>query len=106
MTTMKVSGRYVLVDKTPMPCEDLDTWAKWFESAERRVGLTEVGKRSVSTVFLGLDHSFGDGPPKLFETMIFDEQGKEIWCQRASTWDEAEACHRRAIIWATNVSAA
>ena len=26
---------------------------------------------TVSTVFLGLDHSFGDGPPLLFETMIF-----------------------------------
>jgi hypothetical protein len=25
----------------------------------------------VSTVWLGLDHSFGSGPPVIFETMVF-----------------------------------
>lgn len=26
---------------------------------------------NVSTVFLAIDHAFGDGPPVLYETMIF-----------------------------------
>lgn len=32
---------------------------------------TEIGDYIVSTVDLGLDHSFGDGPPLYYETMIF-----------------------------------
>lgn len=61
-----------------------------------RVGLTEVGGgRSISTVFLGLDHRFfGDGPPLLFETMMFP--GCEM-IGRCSTWDEAEEMHERAV---------
>jgi hypothetical protein len=32
----------------------------------------EDGNIGISTVFLGLDHRhFGDGPPLLFETMVF-----------------------------------
>jgi hypothetical protein len=62
----------------PEPCPDLLKWGLWFESAERRVcadldeGNEQDGTRVyVSTVFLGLDHSFGDGPPVLWETMVF-----------------------------------
>ncbi len=47
----------------------------------------------ISTVFLAIDHSFGDGPPLLFETMVFGgelDQSQE----RYSTWDEAEAGHK------------
>ena len=46
----------------------------------------------VSTVFLGLDHQHFDGPPLLFETMVFvGEHGDEM--ERYSTWDEAVAGH-------------
>lgn len=27
----------------------------------------------VSSVYLGIDHAFGDGPPLLFETLVFAE---------------------------------
>jgi len=46
----------------------------------------------ISTVFLGIDHSFGRGAPVLFETMTFapgDAEGQ--W--RYRTWQEAEAGH-------------
>jgi hypothetical protein len=39
----------------------------------KRVALTKVGQYNISTVWLGLDHSFGHGPPLIFETMIFWE---------------------------------
>lgn len=61
-----------------------------------RVAWTEVydGCR-VSTVFLALDHRFsGDGPPIVFETMVFGgpfDQEQERYC----TWVEAEAGHAR-----------
>ena len=76
---------------------------KAFESA-RRVGLTNIRKVRVSTVFLGIDHQFGDGPPLLFETMVFpkNENAKMgLWHdldqERYSTWDEAEAGHARMV---------
>lgn len=37
----------------------------------RRVAQDYVGEIHVSTVFLPINHSWGDGPPILFETMVF-----------------------------------
>ena len=54
----------------------------------------------VSTVDLGLDHSFGFGEPLYYETMIFDEncnlKGSEFdWFQkRYSTEEEARIGHK------------
>ena len=48
----------------------------------------------VSTVFLGLDHSFGGPRPILFETMAFVDN-KDVGCERYSTWAEAKAGHQR-----------
>lgn len=90
-----MSDKYILDGKTPVPA-DLMTWAKWFETADRRVDATTIGRYRVSTVFLGLDHQYGEGPPLIFETMVFADGGSdECWCDRCSTWDEAEAMHQR-----------
>jgi len=67
-----MSDKYVLNDAgEPEMVENLIEWAKAFEKQNRSVAHTETDNGSVSTVFLGLDHSYGDGPPLLFETMIF-----------------------------------
>ena len=50
--------------------------------------------RHVSTVWLGLDHGFGNGPPLIFETMVFPEA--EI-CERYSTEVEAREGHARLV---------
>ncbi len=77
------TDRYILdADGEPQPCEDLLTWARWYETADRRVaqdmdeGVPDdadpVTRIRVSTVFLALDHSFGFGAsPVLWETMVF-----------------------------------
>jgi|SRR3954469_11582606 hypothetical protein len=68
------------------------------ESADqRRVAADEIGDARVSTVFLGLDHGYGDGPPLIFETMIFGGQ-HDAYQERYSTWQEAEAGHKRAVV--------
>jgi hypothetical protein len=67
-----VNGRYILdASGQPQECEDLFEWALWLETAERHIHDAKVGDSRVSTVFRGLDHSFGMGPPLLFETMVF-----------------------------------
>jgi hypothetical protein len=80
---------------------DLLKWAQWFETTKNRIVKQEHhGPYFVSTVFLGLDHSFalsGDPaqPPILFETMVFDDSNgrTEVDQQRCSTWDEAVVQH-------------
>lgn len=55
---------------------------------------TLPGGARVSTVWLGLDHQFGDGPPLIFETMVFPaESSMDLDCERYSTEEEAKAGH-------------
>lgn len=63
---------------------------------------TQVGKYVVSTVDLGIDHSFGIGKPLYYETMIFEKNGNEIdfsgiYQERYSTEEEAREGHKKAI---------
>jgi hypothetical protein len=54
-------------------------WAALFEDTKSRfVGNTTTiyGER-LSTIWLGLDHSFGQGPPLIYETMLFAPSDRE-----------------------------
>ena len=95
-------NHYILVGKEPVLEPDLIKWGHWFGNnpvENRRVAHTRLASCSVSTVFLGLDHRFGgDGPPLLFETMVFLCEGEvseyaDYVEKRYSTWAEAEAGH-------------
>lgn len=69
----------------------------------RRVAYTQLVNATISTVFLALDHSFGeDGPPILFETMVFGGELDQEQ-ERYSTWAEAEQGHER---WVQKVKVA
>lgn len=88
-----MTGNYKLDGHTPVRVEDTIEWAKWFEKAERKVAHDTVNGVEVSTVFLGIDHSFGRaGPPVLFETMVFGGELNEEQ-ERYRTWDEAVRGH-------------
>jgi hypothetical protein len=85
---------YILVNTRPITVGYIE-WTIWFQAANRRVAETEVGCRTVSTVFLGLDHQYTKGgPPLLFETIVFPEC--DI-CERYSTWNDAEQGHDRLV---------
>lgn len=87
---------YILRDKVPVPAPLLE-WGRWFEETSNRiVARDELNGVFVSTVFLGVDHQFWhDGPPLLFETMIFggEHDGYQV---RTCTWHEAEEAHTEA----------
>ena len=76
--------KYILDGKNPVPCDDIHEWGKWYETANRHVEKTNIGEAAVSTVFLGLDHNWGEGDPLLFETMVFGGKHDE-YCERYST---------------------
>lgn len=106
---------YVLDEGSHVPRKaTLGEWAVWLEVQRGKPygGLRRVRRDTlpdgtwVSTVFLGLDHGFDpDGPPILFETMIFDSEdatSSDIDYQdRCSTWDEALKMHEHALHVAT-----
>lgn len=81
---------YYDLDGNPI---DMETWATRFEDVDgRRIGLDERGDVRISTVWLGLDHQWGDGPPLIFETMVFGgEHDGEM--RRYSTREQAERGH-------------
>lgn len=101
---MNANGRYIL-DKRGRPIRepDLTKWATWFEKSgkSRCVGCTHIGDATVSTVFLGLDHSFGGGGlPVLWETIIFGEKASNYSVYRrycSGTWKDAEAMHKETV---------
>ncbi len=103
-----INGRHFILNGREIVPATLMQWGKWLETNmnDRIIKQEDVGDCWVSTVFLGLNHSWDpDGPPILFETMVF-ETGKDgkrdmsgIFQDRCSTYDEAEAMHAKAVAW-------
>ncbi len=94
-----------LVNRTPLPVDDPVEWAEEMAKRRRtalrtgvdlwRVDETIIGQARVSTVFIGLDHRFsGEGPPVLFETMIFGGKLDEFQ-NRCCTWRKPRRCTQR-----------
>ena len=93
-----MSDKYILVNGVPTPEPDLLKWGRWFETAdaERIVAKTTVGDTRVSTIFLGLDHRWGSGPPVLWETMIFGGS-HDGWQERYTSQEEAIRRHNEIV---------
>ena len=88
-------NNFILVGRVPVAEPDILAWSSWFEKADGRVARDVIGDVEVSTVFLGIDHSWDDEGHLLFETMIFGGKYDEDQ-DRCATWEEAEAMHARA----------
>ena len=90
-----LKGCYILVNRRPVFEPDTSKWAKWFgKGSNRRVARDIVGKKTISTVFLGMDYNFtGKKKPLLFETMVFGQD--EEYMERYSTWQEAKEGHKK-----------
>lgn len=96
---MTDGSRYFDRQGRPIPAEE---WIRLSsDPAYRRVALTSGYCRRISTVWLGLNHQWGDGPPLIFETMLFRESPSgdnllnDIDCDRYSTEAEAVAGHEK-----------
>lgn len=90
-----IHGYWILdADKRPVRASLIE-WGEFFQTHDRIVAKTLVGNANISTVFLGIDHNWGDGPPLLFETMIFGGVHDDYQV-RSSTWRQAEYEHEKA----------
>lgn len=78
----------------------LNEWAEMFETTDRSVARDVVLDCVVSTVWMGLDHSFGDTDagalPLVYETMVFGGRCSET-CERYTSEADALAGHARMI---------
>ena len=86
----------LMEDHTTRVTTNVVEWAQWFEKADRVVAQVEQDGFFISTVFIGINHNWGEGPPHIFETMVFYGPGADtetIDMLRASTWDDAVAQH-------------
>lgn len=72
----------------------LRQWCYLVESRERIIAQDHVGDYFLSTVWIGLDHSWGEGPPIIFETMLFKGAEGDMECWRYESWEQAVAGHR------------
>ena len=108
--TYDVTGHgYYTLDKkgNPADCNDLMEWGKFMQQGAgdpkncprvlRVNNLIIKGETiTVSTVFLGVDHSFTNEAPILWETMVFGG-GKDQECVRYATKEEALKGHKKMI---------
>jgi hypothetical protein len=85
----------------PIPVEKakIDEWEAWHRNLNNRiVGRTTINQYTVSTVFLSIDHGFGE-KPMWFETMVIvkddSEKGEHFadYQKRYETWEEAVQGH-------------
>jgi len=96
------ASKYILEGTQAVPEPDPNAWARWFETANRMVAVTQVTREiQVVTVFLGIDHNDAPwGVPVLFETRVAWAGGAlDRACWRYSTWEaavqgHAEMCQR------------
>ena len=84
-------------DRKGKPMEMMD-WARALESVDRQIGNDTIDGQHVSTVWLGLSRNLygDDGPPLIFETMIFGGPHDQ-YCDRYSTEEAALAGHNRTV---------
>ncbi len=94
-----MSDLYILDDSgRPVREPSVHKWGAFFENRERRrVAADELTINGedvrISTVFLGMDHSWEGGPPILWETMVFGGKLNEEQDRCAGNREQAEAMH-------------
>lgn len=77
----------------PVHEPDLVRWTQWLVTANRFVSIDVVGDAKVSTIFLGMDYNFFDGPPILWQSRV---SGGSLDCTTdrcAGSREQAEAMH-------------
>lgn len=88
-------------NKEVVPCTHQE-WETSILSDNRVVAQEYVDEKYISTVFLGINHSFNSQELHIFETMVFDENGNGEYCERTNSWDNAINQHKEAVQWARN----
>jgi hypothetical protein len=73
---------------------------KWFHFRHEHgiVSRESIGEVVVSTVFLGLNHRWGEGSPILWETMVFGGKLDMEQDRCSGSLEQAQAMHRDMVV--------
>lgn len=86
-------NKWYILDENNNPIESTIEEFSKLSKEKRRVDWTSINGTNISTVFLGLDHSWTDDKILVFETMVFDgDLDGEM--ERYSTYEEAKLGHQ------------
>lgn len=98
-------------DGNPVPTFDADAHADWWMQSRRdrsyviaqdRDEAAAPGGVLVSTVFLGIDHQYDDGPPVLWESLVFggplDGQQRRYTSRDAALVGHQDLCRQVAAL--------
>ena len=92
MTTPTMYWKLAEDGRTAVPADDVMDMSRAMDGP-RHVGDDSHNGIRVSTVFLGINHAFNDGPPVLWETLVFMPDGEDG--ERYTSYEDAEAGHAR-----------
>ena len=94
---MKVDVKIYLRDKETKEVSVTDDVCKMQSAEDRSVARTEVMGKTVSTVFLPINHSVEGNLPILWETMVFKDDHFYGLSLRYSSEKEAEEGHAQVV---------
>lgn len=96
---------YILDEEgEPKEARSLAEWAAYMEWGRKKGGRIVkqewVDNVRVSTVFLGLNHNWGEGPPVLWETMTFSNRADwdQLQDRCSGAREQAEAMHEQMLV--------
>lgn len=77
---------------------DVERWIELFSDKNySRIALDRIGLIKISTVWLGINHNFGNGLPIIFETVVFHNDIAEDQ-YRYSNLQEAKINHKSLVL--------
>jgi hypothetical protein len=96
---------FKLVDRVAVPCDFMEGYMERGRALQETgedpwsVGFDELrGGRIVSTIFIGIDHNVLGTVPHLFETAVFNRNGRLIeMAGRCATWEQAKKQHAKTV---------
>lgn len=92
-----MAGIYILIGKTPVQVSDTILWEEEALVGMYPIEQTYTKDSFVSTVFLGMDEDYdGEGPIKLFETLVCGGHYHE-YRERYTSWEDAEEGHDKVL---------
>lgn len=88
---------YKLNGQEPVHCTLAEYAQSMSQESNRIVAQNTVNNLFVSTIFTGIDHSFGMGEKRLFETVIFGMEDDIHPKWQHATWNEAVEKHHQLV---------
>lgn len=86
---------YIMQNMRPRRVQCFE-YAAWHETHDRKIDRTMIGDVLVSTIFCGVDQSYGCGPPLIFETRV-SGRALDGETRRYATLGEAKRGHHEIV---------